>query len=249
MNNLRKMYLTELKSERDSIVGHLVIIAAFYLILLLLSGRWEASMISSISFLPLSLMIFWYLYYSVGILHREWKDKTVSLFLGIPMKIEYLLLSKMLVLLTTYLILAMAILVGMALICGISFGSLAAFIDGFLVGLSVIVNSLTLLVPLTPAVFLIYLSGVSFIQWASIVRAIVGGILFSLVYLGGRLASLVIGESTIPLNFPHTISSNGSQSLSIAIGSIPIALFFTACLVGILGFFFSVRLLEERPRL
>ncbi len=247
MNNLRKMYLTELKSERDSIVGHLVIIAALCLILLLLSRGGEASMISSISVVPLSLMFFWYIFYSFDILHREWKENTVSLFLSIPMKIEYLLLSKMLALLTTYLILTMAITVGMALICGISFGSLAAFIDGFLVGLSVIVHSLTLLVPLTPAVFLIYLSGVSFIQWASIVRAIVVVILFSLVYFGGRIASLVFGAAAISLDFPHTIS-NGSQSLSIAMASIPIYLIFTACLVGILGFFFSVRLLEERPR-
>lgn len=247
MNNLRKMYLTEMKSERDSIVGHLVIIAAFYLILLLFSGRWEASMISSISFLPLSLMIFWYLYYSVGILHREWKDKTVSLFLGIPMKIEYLLLSKMLVLLTTYLILTMAIAAGMALIFGVSFGSLAAFIDGLLLGLSVIANGITLLVPFTPAAFLIYLSGVSFTKGTSIVRALVGVALFSLVYMGSRIASLIFGTGTIPLNFPDTIS-NGSQSLTIAIGSIPLALFFTACLVGMLSFFMSVRLLEERPR-
>lgn len=247
MNNFKKMYLTGLKSERDSIVGHLVIITAFYLILLLLSRRWEASMISSISFVPLSLMVIWYLFHSFDILHREWKENTVSLFLSIPMKIECLLLSKMLALLTTYLILTMAIAAGMALIIGVNFGSLVAFIDGFLLGLSVIANSLTLLVPLTPAAFLIYLSGVSFTKGASIVRALLGLILFSLVYMGGRIASLFFGTGAIPLNFPEIIS-NGSQSLTIAMGSIPLALFFTACLVGMMSFFLSVRLLEERPR-
>lgn len=248
MSYLKKFYLKELRGEKDSITGYLVIIAGFYLLALFMTFRWEPAQAASFSFVPLIIIPFWYLFYSIDILNREWKNSNISLLLGVPIKASYLLLAKMLSLLTFYLILTLAILAGAALTFGISFRSSEALLNGFLVGLSFALNNLTLLLPLTPVIFLIYLSGSSFTRWAAVVRRMVGGILIVVTVFGTRIASIVFTGRIMPLSFPHIIGGNGSQSISIGAGTIPQSLFIVACLVGILSFFLSARLLEERPR-
>ncbi len=250
MSMIKKMYLKELNGERDSITGHLVIIVGFYLIITLLSGRWEASQAFAISIIPLHLMPIWYLFYSFDILHREWKEQTLPLFLGVPMKASHLLLSKMLSLWTTYLIVILAILTGVTLISGINFGGIQATMEGLQVGLAIAINNIINFIPLTPAAFLIYLTGVSFNRWASAVRVISGAFLAMAIIYGSRIANIFLEGVIfiIPLDFPANIGSNGPEGMSIAFSAISQALFLVVCLVGILSFFLSAGLLEKKPR-
>lgn len=251
MNNLKKMYLKEMKGERDSIIGHLFIIAAFFLLLSLLAvmRRWDQGVLAGVFLLPLFLLPIWYLYYSFDIMHREWKEKTFPLLMSLPLDSKTILAAKMGSLWSTYLFLVLAISIGGALVGGLDYGLWEASMNAFLVAWGVTLTQLVLLIPFTPVAFFIYFLGVSFPRGASVLRALAAAVLLGTIYFGYQLMHWLLGRVHLHISIPETLVNRGDFPTAMTFSNMSpsLGLIISALLVGIICFFLSAYLLEEKP--
>lgn len=190
MRYLLPLYFKEIKGEQDSIIGYMAIIVVFMLIMLVLAIWRPESWIIGMIQLPIGLLPVWFVYASLEIISREWREKSIALLSGIPVKPLYLLGAKMAALGTEYIIIALLLTGGLMLI-GLT-GPGVVLEVSTIDWLKSVTIQLLLLLPITPIIFLIYLSGVSISRWFIPVR------IFSVAALSGLF---IILEKTLTLFF------------------------------------------------
>ena len=79
MRYLLPLYFKEIKGEQDFIIGYMAIIVVFMLIMLVLAIWRPESWIIGMIQLPIGLLPVWFVYASLEIISREWREKSIAL--------------------------------------------------------------------------------------------------------------------------------------------------------------------------
>jgi len=240
------LYWKELKGEKDAIFERAMLMLVIVLVFIIVgkgvipgpgfSSELLLGILEAVLFLLLPV---WIIPAGYSFLGREWKEGSVALWAALPVERWKLLLAKMCALCTEF------VLLGGLLLAGLSFWF---FPWPFQVLLNVItmLTMLLLLIliylPLAPAVFGVFLSGVSVSRLAAPVRILAGAILLGAATGVGIIFSLLVGETA-------ALSPGlAGYLLLIPVGDflpLPVVAGFYAA--GILGFALSLYFLGKRP--
>lgn len=255
MSNLKNLYLKEIKGGKDFFLSYLVILFLIFLLLLTRVGTWDSGVFLDLFYSLLLIIPLWYIIYSFDLLHREWKEGTIALLLGVPVKTAKILFAKMLALLTAYLFLSLAVTGGAVLLTALSGGTGEAVMRVVQLGLLTTMDRLLVFVPFTPAIFLVYLSGASLGRRGPGVRIVVGIVLtaiimtmYSVIWRFWQIFLEVFGVPNFFVQFILNIYNKVPREHVLFSITWPYLFIIFLYLMGAVCFFLSIRLLEEWSR-
>ena len=116
MHHLKALFFKEMKGEQDTLVGFTVIAMALIIIFVLLTIWQPPGSAANVATLPLALLQLWFIAAGFYFISKEWREQTIALLGGMPVKSWSILAAKMLAAWANFLYLALLFALGALLV-------------------------------------------------------------------------------------------------------------------------------------
>ncbi len=250
MKELKALYIKELKGEKYAFLGYVLFIAGLAGILSILAP--PGNSVVFLMSLPVYLLPLWILLAGYDFVSREYKEGSVALWAGLPVKSWKKLLAKILALWTEFVLLSGVLVAGILLLLQVELHFRLDPGDIYFAGTSSLILMIAVLLvvflPLGGAALGLFFSGSSLgkLSWLS---RIITGLTMLGVFLGVErlLGRWLEHKVYFPDPFINITAQEGEASFTFAVVQFSLSTIAGIYAAGVLGFVLSIYLLEKRP--
>jgi len=254
MRKFTALYWKELKGEKNAFIGYVLLIVGLVVVLSVLGGNLAPPGTSVfLMSLPVILLPFWMLGTGYSFLSREYKEGSVALWAGIPVKSWKRLLAKALALWTELVLLSGVLVAGILLVLQVELHFRLEPGDIYFADISSLVLMIAILLvvflPLGGAALGLFLSGSSLGKLSWLSRIITGiamlGVVLGVERLLGRWLEYTV---YFPDPLINITAQEGEASFTMAmVQELSLSTIAGIYVAGVLGFLLGMFLLEKRP--